>query len=242
MSAAKVRKALKILASPARANHALRFFKTGKGEYGEGDKFIGVTMPVLRKLAKESIHLNISQLEILLHSKIHEERMLALLILMQQFNLAKKDNNKKQQEIIFNFYLSQTSYINNWDLVDVTCRDIIGGFLLEKTKKRKDILIHLSKSDHLWEKRISIVCTWQFIRENQFDYTLRISKILLKDEHDLIHKAVGWMLREVGKKDLQTLMMFLQQHYKKMPRTMLRYAIEKLEEDIRQDFLKGRIT
>ena len=241
MSAAKARKALKILANPARAKHALRFFKTGKGEYGEGDKFIGVTMPILRKLAQEFKHLDIRQLEILLHSKTHEERMLALLILMQQFNFAKKNNNKQQQEIIFNYYLSQTGYINNWDLVDVSCRDIVGGFLLDKTKKQKDILINLSKSDYLWEKRISIVCTWQFIRENQFDYTLRISKILLKDEHDLIHKAVGWMLREVGKKDLQTLMIFLQQHYNKMPRTMLRYAIEKLEEDIRQCFLKGRV-
>ena len=241
MSASKARKALKNLADPVKATHALHFFKTGKGEYGEGDKFIGVTMPMLRKLAKNFIHLNITQLEILLHSKTHEERMLALLILMQQFNLAKKNNNNQQQGIIFNYYLSQSSYINNWDLVDVSCRDIVGGFLLDKPKKQKDILIRLSQSENLWEKRISIVCTWQFIRENQFDYTLRISKALLKDDHDLIHKAVGWMLREVGKKDIQILMTFLQQHYKKMPRTMLRYAIEKLEEDIRQDFLKGRV-
>ncbi|RDH82995.1 MAG: DNA alkylation repair protein [endosymbiont of Galathealinum brachiosum] len=241
MSMAKARKALKKLADPVKAKHALRFFKTGKGDYGEGDKFIGATMPMLRKLAKEFTRLDIHSLEILLHSKIHEERMLALLILMQQFNFAKKDNDKLQQEFIFNYYLSQTHYINNWDLVDVSCRDIVGGFLLDKNKKQKDILINLSKSDHLWEKRISIVCTWQFIREHKFDYTLRISKILIKDEHDLIHKAVGWMLREVGKKDIQTLMIFLQQHYRKMPRTMLRYAIEKLDKDVRQDILKGHL-
>ncbi len=240
MTASQVRKALKQQSDPVRAIHSLRFFKTGKGEYGEGDKFIGATMPSLRQLAKDFILLKLRHIENLLHSKVHEERMLALLILMFQFNLAKKHNDTNQQKHIYNYYLSQVDHINNWDLVDVTCRDIIGGFLLNKPKKQKDILIRLSKSDHLWEKRIAIVCTWQFIREYQFDYTLRISKILLNDEHDLIHKAVGWMLREIGKKDLQTLMQFLQQHYKKMPRTMLRYAIEKLDEDTRQDFLKGR--
>lgn len=241
MSLAKARKALQQYSDPVRAEHSLRFFKTGKGEYGEGDKFIGVTMPVLRKLAKEFIQLELDQVEKLLHSEIHEERMLALLVLMLQFNSAKKQNNLQQQKNLFDYYLSQKNHINNWDLVDVTCRDIVGGYLLGKPKKQKDLLIKLSKSGHLWEKRIAIVCTWQFIREHQFDYTLRISKILLHDEHDLIHKAVGWMLREVGKKDLSVLMDFLQLHYKKMPRTMLRYAIEKLNEDIRQDFLKGRV-
>jgi len=241
MTSAKAKKTLQQHADPVRAKHSLRFFKTAKGEYGEGDKFIGVTMPMLRKLAKDFIQLELRQIEKLLHSKIHEERMLALLILMLQFNAAKKQENNQQQIIIYNYYLSQVDYINNWDLVDVTCRDIVGGFLLDKPKKHKDMLIKLSKSTDLWEKRIAIVSTWQFIREQQFDYTLRISKILLLDEHDLIHKAVGWMLREVGKRDLHALMPFLQQYYKKMPRTMLRYAIEKLDEKLRQDFLKGRI-
>jgi len=241
MSPANAKKALQQYADPIRAKHSLRFFKTAKGEYGEGDKFIGVTMPMLRKLAKEFIQLELKQIEKLLHSKIHEERMLALLILMLQFNVAKKQENNQQQKIIYEYYLSQIDYINNWDLVDVTCRDIVGGFLLDKPKKHKDLLIKLSKSSDLWKKRIAIISTWQFIREHQFDYTLRISKTLLQDEHDLIHKAVGWMLREVGKRDLQILMQFLQLHYKKMPRTMLRYAIEKLDEGLRQDFLKGHI-
>ena len=241
VTSSKAIAALKELADPIKAKHALRFFKTGKGQYGEGDQFIGAAMPELRKLAKEFIGLEPRQIEKLLHSKTHEQRMLALLILMFQFNLAKKQTDQKQQKIIYDYYLSQVDYINNWDLVDVTCRDIVGGFLLDKSKLQKERLIKLSKSDNLWERRIAIVCTWQFIRQFQFDYTLRISKILLQDEHDLIHKAVGWMLREVGKKDLQTLIIFLQQHYKKMPRTMLRYAIEKLDENTRQDFLKGRI-
>jgi len=241
MTLTKAKKALQQNADPLRAKHALRFFKTAKGEYAEGDKFIGVTMPVLRKLANEFIQLEISQIEKLLQSKIHEKRMLALLILMFQFNIAKKQDNTDQQKIIYEYYLSQIEYINNWDLVDITCRDIVGGFLLDKSKKHKDILIKLSKSPDLWEKRIAIVSTWQFIREQQFDYTLQISKILLHDEHDLIQKAVGWMLREVGKKDLQTLIQFLHPHYRTMPRTMLRYSIEKLEEELRQNFLKGRI-
>jgi len=241
MTSAKVIKRLNQLADPLRAKHSLRFFKTGKGEYAEGDKFIGVTMPELRKLAKEFIQLELCEIEKLLHSKIHEQRMLALLILMYQFNLAIKQNNTRLQKTIFNYYLSQVDYINNWDLVDVTCRDIVGEFLLDKPEKQKDILITLSKSDHLWERRIAIVCTWQFIREYQFDYTLRISKILLHDEDDLIHKAVGWMLREVGKRDLSVEIEFLKTRYKKMPRTMLRYAIEKFDEILRNQYLNGQI-
>lgn len=210
-----------------------RFFKTGKGEYGEGDVFLGITVPVCRTFAIKYKNIIFSEIRELLKSKIHEERLIALLILIS--NYSKSNNNKKA---IYSFYLSNTKYINNWDLVDLTADKIIGNYLFDKPK---DILFKLARSDNLWERRISIISTFHFIKNNQFQETLKISQILLNDEHDLIHKAVGWMLREIGKRNQEIEGQFLQKHYKSMPRTMLRYAIERFPEDKRQAYLKGKI-
>ncbi len=228
-----LKKDLKKFANPKRAKVNQWFFKTGKGEYGEGDVFIGLTMPDVRKIAKKYIHLSIKEVEQLLHSKIHEHRMVALVIWTYQFE--KADN--KTREKIYKAYLRNTKWINNWDLVDVTTPGIVGMFLLDKDRK---ILYDLAKSKNLWEKRIAILATFAFINKNKESKdTLKIAEILLDDEHDLIHKGVGWMLREVGKRvSQQKEEEFLRKHYKKMPRTMLRYAIERFDEKKRQFYLK----
>jgi len=233
MTLNNLKKDLKKLANPKRAKVNQWFFKTGKGEYGEGDIFIGLTMPDARKIAKRYIHLPIKEVEHLLHSKIHEHRMVALVIWTYQFE--KADN--KTQEKIYKAYLKNTKWINNWDLVDVTTPGIVGMFLLDKDRK---ILYDLAKSKNLWEKRIAILATFAFINKNKESKdTLKIAEILLDDEHDLIHKGVGWMLREVGKRvSQQKEEEFLRKHYKKMPRTMLRYAIERFDEKKRQFYLK----
>ncbi|MEA3329708.1 MAG: DNA alkylation repair protein [Nanoarchaeota archaeon] len=210
------------------------FFKTNQGQYGEGDIFIGVTVPNTRIIAKKYKNIKLEIVNKLLLSKIHEERMLGALILVQKY---KKADNKNKEKI-FNFYLQNTQNINNWDLVDLTAPQIIGNYLLEKDRAS---IYKLVKSKNLWEKRISIVTTFAFIKNNQFEDTLKIAEILLNDSHDLIHKSVGWMLREVGKRDFKIEEKFLKQHYKKMPRTMLRYAIEKFDEELRQKYLKGKI-
>lgn len=213
------------------------FHKTGKGGYAEEDIFIGVTVPDIRKVANKYYkEINIEDVEELLHSKYHEERLLALIILTYKMKKAKED----EVEDIVNLYIRNTKYINGWDLVDLSSHYVLGKYLLEHEDK-KDILYEFANSDDLWKQRISIVSTWIFIRNDKYDDTLKIAKILLNNEHDLIHKAVGWMLREVGKKDFKTEYDFLVKYYKQMPRTMLRYSIEKFEEDLRQDFLKGRI-
>ena len=228
-----LKKDLKKFANPKRAKVNQWFFKTGKGEYGEGDVFIGLTMPDVRKIAKKYIHLSIKEVEQLLHSKIHEHRMVALVIWTYQFE--KADN--KTREKIYKAYLKNTKWINNWDLVDVTTPGIVGMFLLDKDRK---ILYDLAKSKNLWEKRIAILATFAFINKNKESKdTLKIAEILLDDEHDLIHKGVGWMLREVGKRvSQQKEEEFLRKYYKKMPRTMLRYAIERFDEKKRQFYLK----
>ena len=228
-----LKKDLKKFANPKRAKVNQWFFKTGKGEYGEGDVFIGLTMPDVRKIAKKYIHLSIKEVEQLLHSKIHEHRMVALVIWTYQFE--KADN--KTREKIYKAYLRNTKWINNWDLVDVTTPGIVGMFLLDKDRK---ILYDLAKSKNLWEKRIAILATFAFINKNKESKdTLKIAEILLDDEHDLIHKGVGWMLREVGKRvSQQKEEEFLRKYYKKMPRTMLRYAIERFDEKKRQFYLK----
>jgi 3-methyladenine DNA glycosylase AlkD len=233
MTLNNLKKDLKKLANPKRAKVNQWFFKTGKGEYGEGDIFIGLTMPDARKIAKRYIHLPIKEVEHLLHSKIHEHRMVALVIWTYQFE--KADN--KTQEKIYKAYLKNTKWINNWDLVDVTTPGIVGMFLLDKDRK---ILYDLAKSKNLWEKRIAILATFAFINKNKESKdTLKIAEILLGDEHDLIHKGVGWMLREVGKRvSQQKEEEFLRKYYKKMPRTMLRYAIERFDEKKRQFYLK----
>jgi 3-methyladenine DNA glycosylase AlkD len=225
---------LEILRNPEKVKILQGFFKTGKGEYGEGDVFFGITVPESRIVAKKYTKLGFKEIQELLYSNNHEYRFVALLVLMQKYNQAKKLKSLVEQEKIFNFYLenAKKGRINNWDLVDVTCRDIIGDYLIDKSK---EILYDLAKGGNLWEKRIAIVSTWSFIRLKDFKTTLAISEVLLEDSHDLIHKAVGWMLREIGKRDENVLCKFLNKHYKNMPRTMLRYSIERLDKN-KKDF------
>lgn len=225
---------LKEAADPNRAKSLARFFKTGKGQYGEGDVFLGITLPVTRAIVKKYKDLEMAEVQALLKSKYHEERMIALLILVNRF----KNLPARRQRYIFDFYLKNTKYINNWDLVDVTCRDIVGAYTAEHDKK---VLYKLSKSKNLWEKRIAIISTSYFIARNEFEDTLKISKMLLGDKHDLIHKAVGWMLREVGKRDEKVLEKFLKENYEDIPRTALRYAIERFPEEKRKSYLSGTI-
>ena len=225
--------ALKQLASPERARVLARYFKTGPGEYGEGDIFIGLTVPQTRSVAKAFKKLPLAELEILLHSPIHEERLAALLILVAQFEKAEPN---KQKEIV-NFYLKNTHFINNWDLVDSSAHTILGVYL---EKQPKDLLYKLANSKNLWERRIAIIATFNFIRQGESNEALSLAEQLLSDSHDLIHKAVGWMLREVGKTCGEgTLRSFLKRHYSKLPRTTLRYAIEKFPEAERKAWLKG---
>ena len=229
-----LKKELQELADKKQAEILQRFFKTGKGEYGEGDIFLGIKVPVQRNVAKKYSGLSLPKIQELLKSNIHEHRLTSLIILSNKYKEAKEEDKAN----IFNFYLKNTKNINNWDLVDVTAPNIVGHFLFDK---KKNILYDLASSENLWEKRIAIVSTLNFIRQQEFQETLALSEILLNDKHDLIHKAVGWMLREVGKKDEAVLEEFLKQHYKDMPRTMLRYSIERFEEEKRKAYLLGEI-
>ena len=229
----QIKKDLQKLANPKKAQILQRFFKTGKGEYGEGDIFLGITVPKQREIVRKYKDAPLSVIAKLIASKIHEHRLVGVLILVEQFKCV--DN--KMQKKIFDFYLKNAKQINNWDLVDLSA-PYLGKFLLDKDTR---ILSKLAKSNNLWERRISIMFTFAFIRENRFDETLKIAELLVCDEHDLIHKAVGWMLREVGKRDLSQEERFLKKHYKNMPRTMLRYAIEKFEENKRKKYLKNLI-
>jgi 3-methyladenine DNA glycosylase AlkD len=213
------------------AAHLQRFFKTGPGEYGEGDVFIGIKVPVLRNIAKSNMDISYNGIKQLLKSKIHEKRLISLMVLIFKYQKADKEEKSK----IFKIYLDNTNNINNWDLVDLTAPQIVGDYLMDKDKS---ILIKLAKSKNLWERRIAVLSTFQFIKNDQFDFSLKISKLLLKDEHDLIHKAVGWMLREIGKRNLAEEEKFLKAHYNIMPRTMLRYAIEKFPDKKRKGYLK----
>jgi len=230
----KLKKELKSLADPERARHESRYFKTGKGEYGEGDIFLGIKTVLKRQLAKKYVDLSLKDVEFLMTSKFHDYRQIALFVITNKYI---KGDDKLRKEI-FNFYLNHTKYINNWDLVDISAHKIVGDYLLNKDRK---ILYKLAKSKDLWEKRISIISTFAFIDEDDFKDSLQIAEILLHDEHDLIHKAVGWVLREVGKKDQDVEEKFLKKYYSVMPRTILRYAIEKFEENKRQKYLKGEI-
>ena len=238
MSLEELKKELKSKANKEKAKLLQGFFKTKKGEYGEGDVFLGVIVPETRKTAIKFKSLPLNDVEQLLKSKIHEERLCALLLLVHNYNLAKKNNDEKTKEDIFNFYLKSTNYINNWDLVDLSCHQIIGDYLKDKDKS---ILYQLAISSNIWDKRISIISTAAFIKDNNFEHTITISEILLNDKHDLIHKAVGWMLREMGKRNKEQLIQFLNKHYKQMPRTMLRYSIEKLPENQRKQYLNGNV-
>jgi len=211
-----------------------RYFKTGKGEYAEGDIFLGLNVGQQRKIAKQFREIGLSELKPYLNSGIHEERLVGAFILVEKFAKAGEEEKRK----IFDFYFENIQGINNWDLVDLSAPKIVGQFLL---RKNKSILYALAKSQSIWEKRIAVMATHAFVRQKRFEYSLKISKALLHDKHDLIHKTVGWTLREIGNKDLAIEEKFLKKHYKKMPRTMLRYAIEKFPEQKRLAYLKGAI-
>lgn len=218
------------LRDPEKARVLSRFFKTGTGEYGEGDIFLGIPVPLQRKIARKYPDLSLDDTHRLLSSKIHEHRLVALLILI--FKYRRSDGQGKSE--IFNFYLQNTNGINNWDLVDLSAQHIIGDYLLTRNRS---LLHKLARSKNLWQRRIAIVATFAFIRTQQFEDTLRIAEVLMPDKHDLIHKAVGWMLREVGKRDEKQLEQFLKKYSGEMPRTMLRYAIERLDERKRKAYL-----
>ena len=230
----EIKESLQKLADKNTAEVLQRFFKTGAGEYGEGDVFIGIKVPPLRKLAAEFQDTPLKSLRRLLKSEIHEERTLALMILVRQF--ARADENVRER--IYDFYVAHTSFINNWDLVDGSAPYIVGPFLW---KRDRSPLYVLAKSTSLWERRIAILSTFYFIRQNDFVDALKISELLLADEHDLIHKAVGWMLREIGKRDREVEESFLKTRCRTMPRTMLRYAIERFPEPHRRRYLLGRV-
>jgi len=232
MSLHKIKNELKRIANPAHTRVLQRFFKTGKGEYGEGDLFRGIKIPVLRKLVKNYQDVPLAGVQELLTSKFHEDRMLALLFLMAHY--AKTDDAGRKH--LYNMYLRNTRYINNWDLVDVSAHHIAGHYLMDKSREP---LYRLARSEMLWERRIAIIATFHYIRQNRFDDTLRIAGMLISDHHDLIQKAVGWMLREVGKRDLRAEEQFLKTNYRQMPRTMLRYAIERFPEAKRREYLEG---
>jgi len=234
MALQKIQEELRKYSSKKQAKILQWFFKTGPGEYGEGDVFIGVKVPNIRIVAKKYQDIGFQDLLRLLKSKIHEERLTAILILVLQYSITVES----ERERLYKAYLKNTKYINNWDLVDLSAWHIVGAFL---TNRAKNPLFKLAKSKSLWERRISIVSTYYFIKNNQFKDTLKIAQILITDKEDLIHKAVGWMLREVGKRDLSTEEKFLKKFYKKMPRTMLRYAIERFPEPKRMAYLKGVI-
>lgn len=234
MATQKIINYLKSLSNPEISKHSQRYFKTAKGEYGYGDMFLGIRVPVIRQAVKKYKTTSLSTTEKLLKSEFHEIRLFALLLLVYQFSRSDMD----KQDKIYNLYLNNTKYINNWDLVDSSAHYIVGAYL---ENKDRSILVELSKSKLIWDRRIAIIATAYFIKNKHYIDTLRISKILINDKEDLIHKAVGWMLREVGKRDLNEETSFLNLHYKNMPRTMLRYAIEKFSKEERNKYLKGTI-
>lgn len=232
MSLKEIKRDIEQLANPKQAILLQRFFKTGKGEYGEGDVFLGIKVPVQRSVAKKYKELSFASIQQLLNSKIHEHRLIALLIMMQEFDRAEEDEKKQ----IFELYLKNTNNINNWDLIDLSAPNIVGNYLLDKDR---NILHKLAKSNSIWEKRISMLATFEFIANKETKDALAIAEILVNDKHDLIQKAVGWMLREVGKRVSQAEEeKFLRKHYKTMPRTMLRYAIERFDNKKKEFYMK----
>ncbi len=244
----KIREAVQKASNPEKARFLAGFFKTKKGEYAEGDIFLGITVPESRKIASKYKDLSLVDIKDLLRSKFHEERLIALLILIYQFSSFAKASEDKQKEIL-DFYLAHTKYINNWDLVDLSADKIVGEYLYKISASvhssghlRNDTLLRLANSKNIWEKRIAMIATFAFIKRGQFDITFAIADILLQDKHDLIQKAVGWMLREVGKRVSQEKEeAFLKTRYRTMPRTALRYAIERFPEEERKKYLAGKI-
>ena len=225
---------LRSLADPTRVPILQKFFKTGKGEYAEGDRFIGIQVPKLRQLCRECRGASIADVTPLLRSDIHEERLFALLLLVGAFRRA--DDLTRRE--IYDFYLANTRFINNWDLVDASAEHIVGGWLRNRSKAA---LSRLARSSLLWERRIAIVATLEFIRAGELDDTFRIADLLMNDRHDLIHKATGWMLREAGKRDVNALRRYLATRHSRMPRTMLRYAIERFPEEERRRYVGVRL-
>lgn len=234
MTALLIQSRLEELSDPAEALFAQRFFKTAPGEYGEGDMFRGIRVPVLRKLSKAFQETSLTEVLGLLGSSFHEDRLLALLLLMHRFALA----DAGERERLFEIYLANTRHINNWDLVDISAPHIPGRFLYEHERTP---LYRLAGSPSLWERRIAVIATFYFIRRGEYGETFAISELLLEDREDLIHKAAGWMLREVGKRDMEAEEGFLSEHYRRMPRTMLRYAIERFPEARRLSYLRGEV-
>ncbi|MFH1046159.1 MAG: DNA alkylation repair protein [Candidatus Omnitrophota bacterium] len=234
MTAQALQKDLKNYSSKEKAKILQRFFKTGPGEYAQGDRFIGVKVPQIRAVVKKHRDIDIKHVVTLLKSPIHEERLAALLLLVLRY----KQSKQPGQEKIYQIYLKHTRQINNWDLVDLSAEHIVGAFLRDKTKTP---LYALAQSASLWERRIAMLSTFHYIKQGFFEEALKIASLLLRDEEDLIHKAVGWMLREVGKRDNAVEEQFLRRHYRQMPRTMLRYAIEKFPEAKRQAYLQGTV-
>jgi 3-methyladenine DNA glycosylase AlkD len=256
LSLQKLQKEIRSCANPEKAKLLSRFFKTGKGEYAEGDIFLGIMVPTQRIIAKKFFNLSISNVERLLHSKYHEERLIALFILIYQF----EKGDEKTKGKIFSLYLANTKHINNWDLVDLSAPKIVGEFLFSQTvagrglttpfetlrtgsgdpvRRPNGVLKKLAQSNDLWERRIAVLATFQYIKYNSFKESLEIAELLLEDKHDLIHKSVGWMLREVGKRNQETEEEFLKKYAKEMPRTMLRYSIERFEEKKRREYLSS---
>lgn len=232
VTAQDIQAELRKLGDQSIAEHSGRFFKTGKGEYGERDRFLGIRVPIIRKLVKKYKRVSLEEITRLLRSPFHEERLFSLIMLVEMFS----KGSEREQKRIYEIYLDHTAYINNWDLVDSSAPHIVGVYLENKDRKP---LYGLAKSRNLWERRISIISTFHMIRHNEFSDTIKISSILKNDAEDLIHKAVGWMLREVGKRSPSAEKTFLEKNYRDMPRTMLRYAIEKFPERERQLYLKG---
>ncbi|MDR2234668.1 MAG: DNA alkylation repair protein [Chryseobacterium sp.] len=233
----EIREALAVLSIPEKAEFFPRFFKTGKGEYGEGDLFLGVKVPDQRSVAKEYYaKINLEELSSLLSSAYHEHRLTALFILISKFE---KTKDQKVKEEIISFYLGHLQYVNNWDLVDSSCYKILGRYAFENQKE--SLLKELADSEEMWHKRIAVVGTMHYVKKGFYELTKELVTQNLKHPHDLMHKANGWLLREMGNKNEQELISYLNQYYREMPRTCLRYAIEKLDEEVRQDYLKGRI-
>jgi 3-methyladenine DNA glycosylase AlkD len=235
MTAREIERELKELGDPEDARFLQGYFKTGPGQYGEGDRFLGIRAPVLRALARRHDGLSLRACRSLLHSRYHEARLLALLILVRKY----EHGDGALRDAVHRLYLDNTERVNNWDLVGVSAPRIVGGWLEDRDRSE---LERLARSGSVWERRIAVLATLRFIQRGEFEHTFRVADILLADRHDLIHKAVGWMLREVGKRDRAAEEAFLATRYRRMPRTMLRYAIEKFPTTLRERYLRGEVT
>lgn len=231
-----IKRELEQYSDPEKAEFMPRFFQTGPGGYAEGDRFLGITVPHLRRAARKFYRqISLEELEALLQDEIHEYRFTALAMLVYKFEKAETPEERRE---IVHFYLANADFVNNWDLVDASADKILGAYLYHRDRS---VLWELARSGHLWRQRLAVIATFYFIRRGDFAETLQLAEFFLDDEHDLIHKAVGWMLREIGKRDFQVEYAFLREHYRRMPRTMLRYAIEKFDPELRRAFLQGLI-